>query len=317
MNTLTVGIQNEGIVCDEYPLEGFEMIRRAGFSCCDFDLDPYVANALRCPSGGNNLFGQSVEELQCFFSPYKEAAETAGIQINQMHMPYPDCMPDVTAGINSYFVQTVVPKSMEICVFFGCPYIVVHGFGPAGSPGAEEKEWKQAEKFLNALFPLAKKYHITICMENIYTDTGKNAMEGLCCNAKKAATYIDQINAKYGVEVLGFCFDTGHANLAGINMEDFITTLGSRLKVLHIHDNDGISDLHQIPFTFTRNRKNLSSTDWDGFIRGLQKIQFDGVLSFETAPVLSAFPKAMKQDVLRFIAQIGSYLAGEISRKTC
>ncbi len=95
-------------------------------------------------------------------------------------------------------------------------------------------------------------------------------------------------------------------------MEDFITTLGKRLKVLHIHDNDGIGDLHQIPYTFTRNRENASSTDWDGFVRGLRKIQFDKVLSFETAPVLSAFPKAMKREVLGFIAQIGSYIAGEI-----
>ena len=82
--------------------------------------------------------------------------------------------------------------------------------------------------------------------------------------------------------------------------------------MLHIHDNNGIGDLHQIPFTFTRNRENTSSTDWEGFIRGLKKIQFDKVLSFETAPVLSAFPKVMKADVLRFIAQIGNYFAGEI-----
>ena len=57
----------------------------------------------------------------------------------------------------------------------------------------------------------------------------------------------------------------------------------------------------------------MSSTDWDGFIRGLQNVHFDKVLSFETAPVLSAFPKEMKQDVLRFIAQIGSYFAGQLS----
>lgn len=30
-------------------------------------------------------------------------------------------------------------------------------------------------------------------------------------------------------------------------------------------------DLHQIPFTFTRSRENVSSTDWEGFIRGLQE----------------------------------------------
>jgi len=81
---------------------------------------------------------------------------------------------------------------------------------------------------------------------------------------------------------------------------------------LHIHDNDGISDLHQIPFTFTKTRENLSSTDWNGFIQGLKNIKFDKVLSFETAPVVSAFPETMKQSVLGFIADIGRYFSEKV-----
>ena len=34
---------------------------------------------------------------------------------------------------------------------------------------------------------------------------------------------------------------------------------------------------------------------------------YEGVLSFETAPVLSAFPEVMKADTLAFIAKIGTY----------
>ena len=98
----------------------------------------------------------------------------------------------------------------------------------------------------------------------------------------------------------------------GLDFEDFIVTLGKRLKVLHIHDNDGVGDLHQIPFTFTRSRENTASTDWKGFIKGLREIHFDGVLSFETAPVLTAFPEVMKADVLGFIANIGRYFLEEI-----
>ena len=93
----------------------------------------------------------------------------------------------------------------------------------------------------------------------------------------------------------------------GIDFEGFLTTLGHRLKVLHIHDNDGASDLHQIPYTFTKTRENTSSTDWTGFLKGLRRIHFDQVLSFETAPVLTAFPDEMKGEVLRFISQIGEY----------
>ena len=123
---------------------------------------------------------------------------------------------------------------------------------------------------------------------------------------------IDSINEKYHAEVLGFCFDTGHANLVGLDFEKFITTLGHRLKVFHIHDNDGIRDLHQIPFTFTANRENSPSTDWEGFARGLCNIRFDKVLSFETAPVLSTFPAEMKETALGLIAQIGQFFAKKV-----
>lgn len=314
MNTLSVGVQSKDIVCDEYPLEGFEMMKRAGFSCCDFSLNSYLTNTALYSLELNEFFDQSVEKLEDFFAPHKEAAEITGIRINQMHMPYPSYIPGAAAEINDYLMRTVASKSLEICAFFGCPFIVVHGFRLARFLGLEELEWQETEKFIDSLAPRAKELGITICVENIYSSMGSHVIEGPCCDARKAAERIDQINEKYGADVLGFCFDTGHANLIGIDMEDFITTLGKRLKVLHIHDNDGIGDLHQIPFTFTRSRENVSSTDWDGFIRGLCKIRFDGVLNFETSPVLSSFPEKMKQDVLRFIAQIGNYFAGEIQQ---
>ena len=130
-------------------------------------------------------------------------------------------------------------------------------------------------------------------------------MEGPGCDSKKMVERIDQINDAYGADVLGFCFDTGHANLVGLDFEKFITTLGTRLKVLHMHDNDGVGDLHQIPYTFTKTRENKSSTDWEGFVKGLRAVSFDGVLSFETAPVLKAFPEELKAEVLHFIACIG------------
>ncbi len=178
--------------------------------------------------------------------------------------------------------------------------------------GSEEMEWSRTEEFIESIAPMAKEMGITICIENLYESVGSHLVEGPCCDVRKAVERIDRINDRYHAEVLGFCFDTGHANLVGIDFEDFITGLGERLKVLHIHDNDGISDLHQIPFTFTKTRENNSSTDWDGFIRGMRNIGFNRVLSFETAPVLSAFPEVMKQDALEFIARIGKYFEGEI-----
>lgn len=312
---MEIGVQSKDIVYDENPAEGFEMMRCAGFSCCDFGLNAYLTNTQLYSYEVNDFFSKPVGELEKYFAAHKRGAKDAGIRICQMHMPYPVYIPGANEDMNRYLMRTVAPKSMDICAFFECPYIVVHGFKLARSLGTEEAEWKQTECFLESLVPIARERNITICMENIYTNIGSHLVEGPCCDVKKAVERIDHMNEKYGEEVLGFCFDTGHANLVGIDFEDFIVTLGKRLKVLHIHDNDGIRDLHQIPFTFTRSRENMSATDWEGFIKGLQRIGFDRVLCFETAPVLSAFPQKMKQDVLKFIAQTGNYFAGEIAAR--
>lgn len=310
---LQIGVQSQNVIDDVNPEEGFRMLARAGFSCVDFSLNAYLKNTDIYKADINRFFDASVSELEHFFTPHKKAAEASGITIHQVHMPYPIYVPTGEKDINDYLWNEVAPKSMQLCHFLDCPYIVIHGLKLAKYLGSEEEEWKRTEEFIDSIAPMAKEMGIIICIENLYESIGGHLVEGPCCSVRKAVERIDRINDRYHAEVLGFCFDTGHANLVGIDFESFLTALGDRLKVLHIHDNDGIQDLHQIPFTFTKTRENKSSTDWEGFIRGMRNIGFDKTLSFETAPVLKAFPEEMKQDALQFIARIGKYFVGEIS----
>lgn len=304
---LRIGVQTKNVIDDTNPLEGFLLLKEAGFTSVDFSLNQYLMNKDLYEGKLNSFFDVSIEELKEFFRPHKEAAKETGIEIFQMHMPYPIYIPDGTPELNEYLWKVVAPKSMEICHYLDCKYIVVHGFKLAKYIGSEELEWQKTEEFLDSILPMAKEMGITVCIENLYGSVANHLVEGPCCDVHKAVARIDKINERYEAEVLGFCFDTGHANLVGLDFEDFITKLGHRLKVLHVHDNDGIGDLHQIPFTFTKTRENKPSTDWEGFIRGLHNIGYDGAISFETAPVLSSFPEEMKEDVLRMIARIGEY----------
>jgi len=310
---LRLGVQTNYVIEDNCPQDGFAILKRTGFSCADFSLNGYLKNTDIYKSQINHFFSRSTQELEAFFRPHKLGAAQEGIAINQMHMPYQIYVPGADGELNDYLREVVASKSIALCSFFQCPYIVMHGYKVARYLGSESREWEQTERFLDTILPMAKEMGITICIENLYDSVGGHLIEGPCCNANKAAERIDRINDKYHAEVLGFCFDTGHANLIGVDFENFITILGHRLKVLHIHDNDGKQDLHQIPFTFTATRENKSSTDWEGFIRGLRNIHFDAVLSFETAPVLSAFPEEMEETVLGFIAQIGKYFMEQIS----
>lgn len=309
-----IGVQTKHVVEDCCPAEGFGMLKRAGFTCADFSLNAYLENTKIYESELNAFFSRPETELERYFLPHKRAAREAGIAINQMHMPYPMYVPGGDAGVNAYLWNEVAPKSIRLCAFFGCRYLVVHGFKLSRFLGSEEAEWERTQAFLEAVAPLAKELGVVLCMENLYSGVGGHIVEGPCCDAGKAVARIDGMNERYGAEVLGFCFDTGHANLVGLDFARFLTTLGGRLKVLHVHDNDGVSDLHQIPYTFARTRENRASTDWEGFLSGLRSIGFSGALSFETAPVLTAFPEALKMEALGMIAKIGEYFAGELGR---
>lgn len=310
-----IGVQTQNVVQDKNPQDGFRMLKEAGFDNCDFSLNGYLKNTDIYRGNMNRFFDRSITDLEDFFSAHKEAARAEGVTIHQMHMPYPIFVPKASEEVNEYLWQQVAVKSMQICHFLECRYIVIHGFKLARYLGTEELEWQQTTKLLETILPMAKAYGIVVCMENLYESIADHIIEGPGCDALKAVQRIDDFNERYGAEVLGFCFDAGHANLVGIDFEKFLTTLGHRLKVLHLHDNDGRADLHQIPYTFTRTRENTSSTDWEGLLRGLTAIKFDGVLSFETAPVLKAFPEELKFEALKFIASIGEYWKKELLTK--
>ena len=64
---LEIGVQTWNAVDDANPKEGFEMLRRAGFTCCDFSLNSYLKNTDIYGSKINQFFDASIEELREYF----------------------------------------------------------------------------------------------------------------------------------------------------------------------------------------------------------------------------------------------------------
>lgn len=91
---------------------------------------------------------------------------------------------------------------------------------------------------------------------------------------RNTAPYIDELikiveyyNKKYAKEVLGICFDFGHANVGNLDMYNEIIKIGNKLIVTHIHDNYG-TDSHNQPFDGTVN--------WDDVRKALTDINYNG-----------------------------------------
>lgn len=299
---MRIGVQSGYIYDDSNYEAGLQMIKDAGFDCVDFNIDTKLRIGALAEKGENPFFSQPVEKILDYYRPQKQAADRIGVRYGQMHAPFPVYV-DGNAAANTAIVDCII-KCMAVCALFECPYLIVHPIIWEGS-AAEERELNM--EFYTKLIPAAKQYGVCICLENMFNGKTGHIDEAVCSDFREAADYIDALNAVAGEEIFGFCYDVGHATLLGKNQRRSLNILGKRLKTLHIHDNDGRSDLHMQPYAYSRGRYYV--TDWDGFLAGLRDIGYDGVLSFETFHSLVSLPAALKSAMLAYIAACGKYFS--------
>jgi sugar phosphate isomerase/epimerase len=74
---------------------------------------------------------------------------------------------------------------------------------------------------------------------------------------------------------VGICLDFGHAHLDG-DVLDAVETVSEHLIATHVHDNNGRTDDHLLPFQGT--------IDWAGTLLAVQKVGYEGPFMFEIVP---------------------------------
>ncbi len=304
-----IGVQSTGCIRQDNIEAGYLMIKEAGFDCVDFNFDEYLGINDVLAGNINDVFDRPVEEIWKDFEPHVKAAERYGLSFEQMHAPFPMLVKgrdDISEKMTR-----ITKNCMEICARMGGKYIVVHPVTLA-----YEYSKKEEHDFNIALYkeliPTAKKCGLVICLENMFLEKNSHLMEGVCSDFAEAKGMMDELNAFAGEELFAFCFDVGHANIVGKNLYQAVVTLGNSLKILHVHDNDGISDLHTMPYTFARGWNGIA-TDWDGFLRGLKEIGYKGVINFETFRCMDGFPMELHPQVLSLLAAMGKYFAKRLA----
>ncbi len=280
---MKVGIQTGNLVEKLGFERGYAALKEVGFEGIDWNLD-HACSGMNLINGtyrGTSILEKSLDEVISFYEEELSIIKKNGLSILQCHAPFPSYVvgrPDVM----EYCIE-IFGRLIEFCDYIDCPYIVTH---PAFSkPAMTTRDIDEInEKFYTALIPilLQCKNKVIVCIENsdarvlaqdppyryIYMD------DDFCGIPSKAPKVIDAYNRMAGEEVFGLCLDTGHLNLTGVTVEEYILKVGKRLKVLHIHDNNAAGDWHLAPFTGT--------VDWNGFCRALQEIGYSGNLAFET-----------------------------------
>lgn len=306
---IKVGVQTKGILPEMGLEKGVALIAAAGFERVDFNLDTFLKNSDVYAGRINTFFDNDLESLLSYFEEYRKMFEKYGIKPSQMHAPYP-ILVQTRADVTDYMQKVVISKSIAIAGRMQIPWVVMHPFKLQYKYGLEAEQAMNLQYF-QSIIPMLKEHHVGVCVENLYESVGARITEGTCANPAEATWYVDVLNQLAGEELFGCCLDTGHMELTHRGQADYIRQIGNRLKILHMHENDAIGDLHQMPYTF--GTKPDDGVDWEDFCKALSEIGFDGTLSFETFPCVNSFPRGAREEVLRTIRMIGEDMVENIS----
>lgn len=300
-----LGINSGGVFRAFGIEEGFRQIALAGFDSVDLDLTwllpvrwPYTDPACKPVSEYEKMTDGA---LLKYMSRYKDAAERYGVNIGQAHAVDP---PFINDPADDERLLRMIQRTIMICGYLGCRYLIIH---PAhceydANTMTEDDEWKANMHMFGECIPWLKEYGVTACLENMYIERAGKTYSSICQCPHEANRYIDELNRLAGEKRFAFCLDTGHALMVGMQLNNVIRTLGSRLETLHINDNDGAHDLHMMPLT--------GITHWDKVYEGLKEIGYSGTLNFE---LYMNFPREIMPEAMRFVAAVGRMMSGKIS----
>ncbi len=283
----------------------FRMLRDAGCDCVDFGFD------IDCPvwkygkEEFESVFALDEAALIEHYRPHKEAADKYGVKIHQAHAPFPSHIYDRPE--TNAFVLEAIKKCFPLLKMMDCRYLIVHpAFNNYNERMEYDDEWDLNIRFYSELIPCAKKYGVTVCLENMFVARDRKIYAACCADPNEAAAYVDELNDRAGQKCFAFCYDTGHSLLVGQDAYLTLRTLGDRVETLHVHDNDGWDDLHVPPYT--------GRLDWERFLSGLQAINYSGAMTMEIGTLSWKYPVDLLEDAYRLAAAEGHYFAKRLGK---
>lgn len=154
---------------------------------------------------------------------------------------------------------------------------------PEGDGSPDGKFASQLFRSMDVLTEFGHARGVRIALENMADD---------------GYVLIDALLSRYGADVLGFCYDSGHANMGPDGLGE-LERHKERLIAVHLHDNDGKNDQHKIPFTGT--------IDWMRLMQIISASPYDAGINLEVVIKESGFGDEM--EFLKQTLEAGRVLA--------
>ena len=238
------------------------------------------------------LFEKNSYEFESYLRAQRAAIVAAGITVHQVHGPWRVPIQDSTAADREERFSKMV-RSIEGTAILGSRHFVIHPVMPfrTNDEGHESETYAINLEFMERLCKAGRDNDVIICLENMPFPKLSLA------SVQATLEFVQTINDDY----FKMCLDTGHCTMFDFSPGDGIRLIGrDNLCALHIHDNVGIKNLHQLPYN--------GVIDWSDFGTSLREVGFDGVISLETI-IPSKLPDTLREYEEISLAQKARYIA--------
>lgn len=221
------------------PEEMVELFEKAGYKYCELSFEH-----------ADTLIERS-EDVVRTGKDFRTYAMTHGMHFTQGHLPM-----RLKICQNRDDLE-MMKKYLDLFEGIGIRYCVVHCDKYLEVPNMtlEEVRDRNIEVF-QELGEYIKDTDMVICLENLNI---------FPIHAENLLGMLEHLDQKH----FAICFDTGHLHMNQGDVVEFVKKAGSRIKALHIADNEGSRDQHMMPcgkggIDFVAVFKELKKTGYDG-----------------------------------------------------
>lgn len=221
----------------------------------------------------------------------KDLAQSLGIEFSQSHLEfYNVCDAHIE---EREWKEELMRRGIIASGRLGVKWAVFHAGSVYDHRDYSYKRSKAANlEYIKPHLERARQAGIGLAVENL-PDKERRRFTG---SIEELIDLVDTVDQ----EDLGICWDFGHAHLAGIDQPYWLRRIGSRLKAVHVADNNGEWDEHLAPF--------YGTIDWTAIMKTLKEIGYKNDLTYEIHNMTRRLPDKLREVQLKHLLEIGQYL---------
>ncbi len=246
-----------------------EIAKEIGCDAVDFTLEDQE------PDKEGSIYSKGEDYVRKYYGALGAYAKELGLMVSQTHGRCASYRKDEEwnkVTLEKTRLDLIATKAL------GAPALVVHNIGTGRmgpeTPAEEMRAWSR--RMWMDMLPFAKEYGVKIATETFGDSPAHGCCDFFGRNEEFKANYWEIKNSEYG-KWFTACADTGHSNKAMRFGEptpaEVIRQMEGEFTILHLNDNDTLTDQHKMPLSGT--------IDWKDVLLALKETGYSGVYNME------------------------------------